>query len=78
MEASAGGSRHRPSVSTDATPSSWAPTLARLARGPSHGESKIYSNILNSMMLYVYVYIYIYNVILHHIISHHIISYILI
>ena len=76
MEASAGGSRHRPSVSTDATPSSWAPTLARLAKGPSHGESKIYSNILNSMMLYVYVYINY--VILHHIISHHIISYILI
>jgi hypothetical protein len=65
MEASAGGSRNRPTVSTDATPSSWAPTLARLARGPSHGESKIYSNILNSMMLYVYVHIII---ILHHII----------
>ena len=57
MEASAGGSRHRPSVSTDATPSSWAPTLARLAKGPSHGESKIYSNILKFYDAGMYMYI---------------------
>lgn len=71
MEASARRLPWQPAVSTDATPSSWAPTLARLARGPSHGESKIYSNILNSMMLYVYVHI----IIILYIISYNITSY---